>query len=522
MTIRSAPAVGIEPLILTDESTVVGSYEAPDKPERGYESEAQLEAAFIAQLQAQAYEYVRFTSEAELLANLRTQLEALNDYQFSDAEWKRFLAESISTRSGGVDEIVEKTRRIQEDHVQVLIRDNGESKNIRLIDKQRIHNNRLQVTNQYVVEDGAHHNRYDVTILVNGLPLVHIELKRRGVAIREAFNQINRYQRDSFWAGAGLFGYVQIFIISNGTYTKYYANTTRFDHITESTRGRRESKAANSDSFEFTSWWTDSDNQPISDLIDFARTFLAKHTLLAVLARYCVFTTQHKLMVMRPYQIAATEAILRKIKTSSLNKQVGTIAAGGYIWHTTGSGKTLTSFKTAKLAAGMEGIDKVIFVVDRKDLDHQTIKEYNRFAEGTVSANQSTTKLTAQINDPTVPIIVTTIQKLSNFVGRHRQHAVYDGHVVLIFDECHRSQFGDMHTAITKAFRNYHLFGFTGTPIFAANAGTGGNAMLRTTPQAFGSQLHSYTIVNAIADKNVLPFRIDYIDTVHMLSLIHI
>lgn len=516
MTIRSAPAVGIEPLILTDESTVVGSYEAPDKPERGYESEAQLEAAFIAQLQAQAYEYVRFTSEAELLANLRTQLEALNDYQFSDAEWKRFLAESISTRSGGVDEIVEKTRRIQEDHVQVLIRDDGESKNIRLIDKQRIHNNRLQVTNQYVVEDGAHHNRYDVTILVNGLPLVHIELKRRGVAIREAFNQINRYQRDSFWAGAGLFGYVQIFIISNGTYTKYYANTTRFDHITESTRGRRESKAANSDSFEFTSWWTDSDNQPISDLIDFARTFLAKHTLLAVLARYCVFTTQHKLMVMRPYQIAATEAILRKIKTSSLNKQVGTIAAGGYIWHTTGSGKTLTSFKTAKLAAGMEGIDKVIFVVDRKDLDHQTIKEYNRFAEGTVSANQSTTKLTAQINDPTVPIIVTTIQKLSNFVGRHRQHAVYDGHVVLIFDECHRSQFGDMHTAITKAFRNYHLFGFTGTPIFAANAGTGGNAMLRTTPQAFGSQLHSYTIVNAIADKNVLPFRIDYIDTVHM------
>ncbi|WP_172120744.1 type I restriction endonuclease subunit R [Actinomyces faecalis] len=516
MTISSAPAVGIEPIILTDESTVVGSYEASEKTERGYESEAQLEAAFITQLQAQAYEYVRFNSEAELLANLRTQLEALNEYQFSDAEWKRFLAESIATRSGGVDEIVEKTRRIQEDHVQVLIRDNGESKNIRLIDKQRIHNNRLQVTNQYVVDDGAHSNRYDVTILVNGLPLVHIELKRRGVAIREAFNQINRYQRDSFWAGAGLFGYVQIFIISNGTHTKYYANTTRFDHITESTRGRRESKAASSDSFEFTSWWTDSDNQPIPDLIDFARTFLAKHTLLAVLTRYCVFTTQHKLMVMRPYQIAATEAILRKIKTSSLNKQVGTIAAGGYIWHTTGSGKTLTSFKTAKLAAGMAGIDKVIFVVDRKDLDHQTIKEYNRFAEGTVSANQSTTKLTAQINDPTVPIIVTTIQKLSNFVGRHRRHAVYDGHVVLIFDECHRSQFGDMHTAITKAFRNYHLFGFTGTPIFAANAGTGGNAMLRTTPQAFGGQLHSYTIVNAIADKNVLPFRIDYIDTVHM------
>ena len=435
MTIREASAVGVEPVVLTSESTVVGLYEPEESDRAGYQSEAELEAAFIHQLQAQAYEYVSFTSEDELVANLRTQLEALNDYTFTDEEWERFFAQSIRTRSGGGDEIAEKTRRIQEDHVQTLIRDNGESKNIRLIDKQHIHNNRLQVTNQYVVDTGAHHTRYDVTALVNGLPLVHIELKRRGVPIREAFNQINRYQRDSFWAGSGLFGYVQIFVISNGTHTKYYSNTTRFDHVTESTRGKRESKAANSDSFEFTSWWSDAANKPITDLVDFTRTFFAKHTLLALLTRYCVFTTAQKLLVMRPYQIAATEAILQRILTASANKQTGTVAGGGYIWHTTGSGKTLTSFKTAKLAAGMEGIDKVIFVVDRKDLDHQTIKEYNRFAEGTVSANQSTNQLTRQINDPDTRIIVTTIQKLSNFVGCNRKHAIYTGHVVLVFDE---------------------------------------------------------------------------------------
>ena len=341
MTIREASAVGVEPVVLTSESTVVGLYEPEETDRAGYQSEAELEAAFIRQLQAQAYEYVTFSSETELIANLRTQLEALNDYTFTDEEWERFFAQSIRTRSGGGDEIAEKTRRIQEDHVQTLIRDNGESKNIRLIDKQHIHNNRLQVTNQYVVETGAHHTRYDVTVLVNGLPLVHIELKRRGVPIREAFNQINRYQRDSFWAGAGLFGYVQIFVISNGTQTKYYSNTTRFDHVTESTRGKRESKAANSDSFEFTSWWSDAANKPITDLVDFTRTFFAKHTLLALLTRYCVFTTAQKLLVMRPYQIAATEAILQRILTASANKQTGTVAGGGYIWHTTGSGKTL-------------------------------------------------------------------------------------------------------------------------------------------------------------------------------------
>lgn len=506
----------IEPIVLTDEATVVGHYERAEREERGHESEAQLEARFIEQLQAQAYEYVRFSNEEELIANLRTQLEALNDYAFSDAEWKRFYENSIQTASNM--DIVAKTRRIQEDHVQVLMRDNGQPKNIRLIDKQHIHNNRLQVTNQYVVKGGSHLNRYDVTVLVNGLPLVHIELKRRGVPIREAFNQISRYQRDSFWAGAGLFGYVQIFVISNGTYTKYYSNTTRLGHVTENADSKRQSKATNSDSFEFTMWWSDANNEPITDLADFSRTFFAKHTLLAILTRYCVFNVEQNLLVMRPYQIAATEMILRRINSSTLNGQVGTIDAGGYIWHTTGSGKTLTSFKTAKLAAGMEGIDKVLFVVDRKDLDAQTIREYNRFAHGTVSPNSSSAQLAEQITDPSVKIIVTTIQKLSNFVSRHKKHKIFDGHVVFIFDECHRSQFGDMHTAITRAFRNYHLFGFTGTPIFPQNSTSSGKVNLRTTEQAFGDRLHHYTIVNAIGDKNVLPFRVDYIKTVDMGS----
>ena len=518
MTTHDTRAIGIEPVILTEESTVVARYEPAERDRTTYQSEAALEAAFIKQLQAQAYEYVRFDTEDDLIANLRAQVEALNDYRFSDAEWKRFFRKSIAVSN---DSIIDKTRRIQEDHVQVLRRDNGEFKNIRLIDKKRIHNNRLQVTNQYVVDTGTHRNRYDVTILVNGLPLVHVELKRRGVPIREAFNQINRYQRDSFWAGSGLYGYVQVFVISNGTDTKYYSNTTRLDHVTENTGGRRQAKAANSDSFEFTSWWSDARNRPVADIEGFTRTFFAKHTLLAVLTRYCVFTTAEKLLVMRPYQIAATEQILQRINTSTLNKRTGTPAAGGYIWHTTGSGKTLTSFKTAKLAAGLEDVDKVLFVVDRKDLDHQTIKEYNRFSAGTVSANQSTTQLAAQINDPEQRIIVTTIQKLSNFVGGHRRHSIYNGHVVLIFDECHRSQFGDMHTAITKTFRNYHLFGFTGTPIFAENSGSSGKLDLRTTAQAFGDQLHTYTIVDAIRDKNVLPFRVDYIDTIKMPDDVH-
>lgn len=478
--------------------------------DRGYQSEAALEAAFIRQLQKQAYEYVTFDGETELIANLRAQLEALNGFRFTDGEWKRFFTTSIATANEG---IVEKTHRIQEDWIQPLIRDDGTTRNIRLIDKRNVHNNRLQVTNQYA-QDGNYENRYDVTILVNGLPLVHVELKRRGVAIEEAFNQIERYQRDSFWSGSGLFEYVQIFVISNGTHTKYYSNTTRWSHIEEIRNGKRTGRKT-SNSFKFTSWWAASDNKPIRGLIPFAKTFLAKHTILNVLARYCVFDTEQVLKVMRPYQIVATERILNRILVSENDKRMlGSKRAGGYVWHTTGSGKTLTSFKTARLAAGMEGVDKVMFVVDRQDLDYQTMREYNKFEEGAVDGSKNTAELTRNLADNEKPILVTTIQKLSVFIKRNPHHPIYDRHVVIIFDECHRSQFGEMHRAITKYFRNYHLFGFTGTPIFAENALTGGDPHLRTTEQAFGDCLHAYTIVDAIRDGNVLPFRIDYIKTV--------
>ena len=510
----AAPRPRIEPVIVSDEFTVVGLYHSTHGEEHNYQSEAALEDDLIKQLCAQAYEYADIHDRDGLEANLRVQLEALNDYRFSDEEWKRFYRHSIvEAPSADGNPVVAKARRIQEDYVQVLTRDDGTPKNISLIDKTNIHRNNVQVIHQYAVDTGLRSNRYDVTVLVNGLPLVHIELKRRGEDLRQAFNQIDRYQRDSFHAGDGLFGYVQIFVISNGAHTKYYSNTVRLAHIRENVGGRREVAAANTHSYEFTSWWTDAANNQIPDLADFAATFLAKRTILAILTRYCVLNTSGQLLVMRPYQIAATEAILQRIKTSSMNKQTGSVAAGGYIWHTTGSGKTLTSFKTAKLAAGMEGVDKVLFVVDRKDLDHQTIREYNAYAEGTVSANQSTRQLAQQIDDQSVPIIVTTIQKLATFVKSHHGHAIYSGHVVLVFDECHRSQFGDMHTDITRAFRNYHLFGFTGTPIFAENASSSGKANLRTTQQAFGDQLHSYTIVDAIRDKTVLPFRVDYLNS---------
>ncbi len=510
----AAPRPRIEPVIVSDEFTVVGLYHSTHGEEHNYQSEAALEDDLIKQLCAQAYEYADIHDRDGLEANLRVQLEALNDYRFSDEEWKRFYRHSIvEAPSADGNPVVAKARRIQEDYVQVLTRDDGTPKNISLIDKTNIHRNNVQVIHQYAVDTGLRSNRYDVTVLVNGLPLVHIELKRRGEDLRQAFNQIDRYQRDSFHAGDGLFGYVQIFVISNGAHTKYYSNTVRLAHIRENVGGRREVAAANTHSYEFTSWWTDAANNQIPDLADFAATFLAKRTILAILTRYCVLNTSGQLLVMRPYQIAATEAILQRIKTSSMNKQTGSVAAGGYIWHTTGSGKTLTSFKTAKLAAGMEGVDKVLFVVDRKDLDHQTIREYNAYAEGTVSANQSTRQLAQQIDEQSVPIIVTTIQKLATFVKSHHGHAIYSGHVVLVFDECHRSQFGDMHTDITRAFRNYHLFGFTGTPIFAENASSSGKANLRTTQQAFGDQLHSYTIVDAIRDKTVLPFRVDYLNS---------
>lgn len=493
-----------------NDSTVVTEYEPVKRKSDSYQSEQALENEFIRMLTEQGYDYLEIHDSESLIKNLRTQLEIVNDYKFTDSEWNRFFSDSIANNNDG---IVEKTRKIQEDNIQVLKRDDGTSKNITLIDKKCIHNNRLQVINQYVENSGNYDNRYDVTILVNGLPLVHVELKRRGVALKEAFNQINRYQRDSFWAGSGLYEYIQIFVISNGTSTKYYSNTTRESHIKEQTSTRNKSKKT-SNSFEFTSYWADSNNKVIPDLVDFTRTFFAKHTILNILTKYCVFTSEDLLLVMRPYQIVATERILNRIQVATNYKKMGTIEAGGYIWHTTGSGKTLTSFKTAQLASKLEYIDKVLFVVDRKDLDYQTMKEYDRFQKGAANGNRSTKVLQKQLEDTTSKIIVTTIQKLSEFVKRNKNHPVYQKHLVLIFDECHRSQFGDMHKMIVQNFKNYHLFGFTGTPIFAKNAGKTTNPDFCTTEQAFGEKLHTYTIVDAINDGNVLPFRIDYINTI--------
>lgn len=493
-----------------NDSTVVTEYEPVKRKSDSYQSEQALENEFIRMLTEQGYDYLEIHDSESLIKNLRTQLEIVNDYKFTDSEWNRFFNDSIANNNDG---IVEKTRKIQEDNIQVLKRDDGTIKNITLIDKKCIHNNRLQVINQYVENSGNYDNRYDVTILVNGLPLVHVELKRRGVALKEAFNQINRYQRDSFWAGSGLYEYIQIFVISNGTSTKYYSNTTRESHIKEQTSTRNKSKKT-SNSFEFTSYWADSNNKVISDLVDFTRTFFAKHTILNILTKYCVFTSEELLLVMRPYQIVATERILNRIQVATNYKKMGTIEAGGYIWHTTGSGKTLTSFKTAQLASKLEYIDKVLFVVDRKDLDYQTMKEYDRFQKGAANGNRSTKVLQKQLEDTTSKIIVTTIQKLSEFVKRNKNHPVYQKHLVLIFDECHRSQFGDMHKMIVQNFKNYHLFGFTGTPIFAKNAGRTTNPDFCTTEQAFGEKLHTYTIVDAINDGNVLPFRIDYINTI--------
>lgn len=496
----------------SSESTVVTEYKPQAKRSEAYQSEADLEKEFIRLLCELGYERLTIHKEADLIANLRTQLEKLNNYRFTDGEWKRFWDEVLANTNSG---ILEKTRLIQEDYVQVLRRDNGESKNIQLIDKKCIHNNSLQVINQYAIsteEGAAHDNRYDVTVLVNGLPLIHIELKRRGVPIREAFNQIDRYQRDSFWASSGLYEFVQIFVISNGTNTKYYSNTTRFNHIKDA-KAQKAKKSKTSNSFEFTSFWADANNRIIPDLVDFTKTFFCKHTILNILTRYCVFTAENMLLVMRPYQIVATERILNRIEIANNYKKYGTVAGGGYIWHTTGSGKTLTSFKTAQLATKLDYIDKVLFVVDRKDLDYQTMKEYDRFEKGAANSNTSTAVLKRQLEDDNAKIIITTIQKLATFIKKNAGHSVFDKRVVIIFDECHRSQFGDMHQAITRYFKKYHLFGFTGTPIFAVNAGVSKNPTLRTTEQAFGDQLHTYTIVDAINDKNVLPFRVDYIKT---------
>ena len=509
------------------ESTVVTEYKPQSKRSEAYQSEADLEKEFIRLLCELGYERLTIHKEADLIANLRTQLEKLNNYRFTDGEWKRFWDEVLANTNSG---ILEKTRLIQEDYVQVLRRDNGESKNIQLIDKKCIHNNSLQVINQYAIsteEGAAHDNRYDVTVLVNGLPLIHIELKRRGVPIREAFNQIDRYQRDSFWASSGLYEFVQIFVISNGTNTKYYSNTTRFNHIKDA-KAQKAKKSKTSNSFEFTSFWADANNRIIPDLVDFTKTFFCKHTILNILARYCVFTSEHMLLVMRPYQIVATERILNRIEIANNYKKFGTVAGGGYIWHTTGSGKTLTSFKTAQLASKLNYIDKVLFVVDRKDLDYQTMKEYDRFEKGAANSNTSTKILQKQMEDDNARIIITTIQKLDKFISKNKEHEVYKKHIVMIFDECHRSQFGDMHKSITKHFKNYHIFGFTGTPIFPSNSNSSNAPNMRTTAQVFGGEpdengnkvrpLHAYTIVDAIHDGNVLPFRIDYINTIKTLK----
>jgi len=500
-------------LISTLESTVVTEYVKEDIPVYTYQSEADLEREFIKNLQNQGYEYLNIHNEEELILNLKDKLEKLNNIIFSENEWERFFKEKIANKN---DSIIEKTRTIQEDYIKSFTRDNGTLVNIILIDKKNIHNNFLQVINQYKEENGNHNTRYDVSILVNGLPLIHIELKRRGVAIREAFNQINRYQRDSFWAGSGLFEYVQIFVISNGTNTKYYSNTTRARHIKEMSFNRKKVKKS-SNSFEFTSYWADANNKAITDLVDFTKTFFAKHTILNILTKYCIFDTSDTLLVMRPYQISATERILSKIQLANNYKWVGKIDAGGYIWHTTGSGKTLTSFKTAQLASQLDYIDKVLFVVDRKDLDSQTQKEYDRFSKGSANGNTSTKILKAQLEDRyenKSKIIITTIQKLGHFIKQNKNHEVFKKNIVLIFDECHRSQFGELHLAITKTFKNYFMFGFTGTPIFPKNSNGSSKTLFKTTEQTFGDKLHTYTIVNAINDGNVLPFRIDYINTI--------
>lgn len=500
-------------VVESNENTVVTQYDPVKQRSDAYQSEAELEKEFIRMLQEQGYEYLNIHTEEDMVSNIREKLEELNDYKFSDTEWERFFKDCIAN---GNDGVVEKNCKIQEDNVQVLRRDDNMTKNITLIDRKNIHNNRLQVINQYVVttDQGARHdNRYDVTVLVNGFPLVHIELKRRGVAIREAFNQINRYERDSFGAGYGLFQYVQIYVISNGTNTKYYSNSTR-DNAIKDAETTNKKKGRTSNSFEFTSYWSDGENNIISDLIDFTKTFFARHTILNILTKYCVFTSENMLMVMRPYQITATERIINRIDIAHNYKKYGDIAAGGYIWHTTGSGKTLTSFKTARLAANLSYIDKVLFVVDRKDLDYQTMKEYDRFEKGAANSNSSTSILEKQLRDTKLKIIITTIQKLSTFIKKNsKDHPAFNKQIVIIFDECHRSQYGDMHAAIVASFKKYYMFGFTGTPISAANIGTVRNLKFATTKQTFGDELHTYTIVDAIKDKNVLPFKVEYHQT---------
>lgn len=495
--------------------TVMGSYTPLPRDNTGYQSEAQLESSFIKQLVELGYTYVDIKTEAQMIANLRQQMDRLNKVELTENEWQYLFKKRIAKPN---ESVMEKADRIQRNEIVNITRDDGSSLNIKLIDKKDIFNNQLQVINQYTPENGKRENRYDVTILVNGLPLVHCELKRRGVALKEAFNQINRYGRESFWADTGLYEYVQIFIISNGTETKYYSNTTRYAHVDALNKSKTPQKIQ-SQSFEFTSYWADAANNTILDLVDFANTFLVKRTLLNILTKYCVFTCDKNLLVMRPYQIAATERILERINRALKSNLQGTTDGGGYIWHTTGSGKTLTSFKTAQLASQIPEVDKVLFVVDRKDLDYQTMKEYDNFEEGCANSNNSAAILKKQLNDPSLRIIITTLQKLSSLIKSDKDSVNANENVVFIFDECHRSQFGEMHVAITKHFKNYMIFGFTGTPIFTKNAGSGKNPTLRTTEQAFGDSLHQYTIIDAIRDRNVLKFKVDYVSTVKSKNL---
>ena len=459
-----------------------------EEPNAGYQTEGSLEREFIRDLQAQGYEYLQgLNNHGELIKNLRIQLQRLNNVVFSDAEWQRFLEEYLDKPS---DSLIEKTRKIHDDYIYDFVFDNGRIQNIYLLDKKNLANNSLQVINQFE-QIGSYDNRYDVTILVNGLPLVHIELKKRGVAIREAFNQIHRYSKESFNRENSLFKYIQIFVISNGTDTRYFANTTKRDK----------------NSYDFTMNWATAKNTLIKDLKDFTATFLQKHTLLNVLVNYCVFDVSDTLLIMRPYQIAATERILWKIKSSYLAKNWSNKESGGYIWHTTGSGKTLTSFKAARLATELDFIEKVFFVVDRKDLDYQTMKEYHRFSPDSVNGSENTAGLKRNIEKDDNKIIVTTIQKLNNLMKSEDKLPIYDKQVVFIFDECHRSQFGEAQKNLTRKFKKYYQFGFTGTPIFPSNA-----LGAETTASVFGVELHSYIITDAIRDEKVLKFKVDYND----------
>ncbi|HHF3866004.1 type I restriction endonuclease subunit R [Haemophilus influenzae] len=454
----------------------------------GYQTEGSLEREFIRDLQAQGYEYLQWlNNHDELIKNLRVQLQRLNNVIFSDAEWQRFLEEYLDKPS---DNLIEKTRKIHDDYIYDFVFDNGRIQNIYLLDKKNLANNSLQVINQFE-QTGSYDNRYDVTILVNGLPLVHIELKKRGVAIREAFNQIHRYSKESFNKENSLFKYIQIFVISNGTDTRYFANTTK----------------RNKNSYDFTMNWATAKNTLIKDLKDFTATFLQKNTLLNVLVNYCVFDVSDTLLIMRPYQIAATERILWKIQSSYLAKNWSNRESGGYIWHTTGSGKTLTSFKASRLATELDFIDKVFFVVDRKDLDYQTMKEYQRFSPDSVNGSESTAGLKRNIEKDDNKIIVTTIQKLNNLMKSEENLSIYQKQVVFIFDEAHRSQFGEAQKNLKRKFKKFYQFGFTGTPIFPENA-----LGAETTTSVFGTELHSYVITDAIRDDKVLKFKVDYND----------